>query len=186
MTDTIFALATPPGRGAIAVLRLSGPAVQQTLTALGPTRPKPAQASVCSLAHGRVRLRPALGRRLEPAMQQCHRRTVVDPEGDGVHQLHQHHEQPVSITQSDQREAHRSHRHAEGQQRQCTKPTEEPVLHPEEHILGSVTYTHLTLPTISVVVHLVSAVLHKTTQSTYLSAHMSDIDLHSVYHTSTG
>ncbi|HUH11129.1 MAG TPA: tRNA uridine-5-carboxymethylaminomethyl(34) synthesis GTPase MnmE [Brevundimonas sp.] len=33
--DTIFALATPPGRGAIAILRLSGPGVDAALTALG-------------------------------------------------------------------------------------------------------------------------------------------------------
>jgi len=35
MTDTIFALATPPGRGAIAILRLSGPGTEAALTALG-------------------------------------------------------------------------------------------------------------------------------------------------------
>jgi tRNA modification GTPase len=29
--DTIFALATPPGRGAIAILRLSGPATDAAL-----------------------------------------------------------------------------------------------------------------------------------------------------------
>lgn len=51
MTDTIFALATPPGRGAIAVIRLSGPAVAPTLTALGATRLKPRMASVRDLIH---------------------------------------------------------------------------------------------------------------------------------------
>ncbi len=35
MTDTIFALATPPGRGAIAIIRLSGPGTEQALAALG-------------------------------------------------------------------------------------------------------------------------------------------------------
>jgi len=35
MTDTIFALATPPGRGAIAILLLSGPGTEAALTALG-------------------------------------------------------------------------------------------------------------------------------------------------------
>ena len=60
MTDTIFALATPPGRGAIAVLRLSGPAVEQTLTALGATRLKPRMASVRDLAHDGVRIDQAL------------------------------------------------------------------------------------------------------------------------------
>jgi len=51
MTDTIFALATPPGRGAIAVIRLSGPAVEQTLKALGATGLKPRMAAVRDLAH---------------------------------------------------------------------------------------------------------------------------------------
>ncbi|WP_299173737.1 tRNA uridine-5-carboxymethylaminomethyl(34) synthesis GTPase MnmE [uncultured Brevundimonas sp.] len=60
MTDTIFALATPPGRGAIAVLRLSGPAVEQTLTALGATRLKPRLASVRDLAQDGVRIDQAL------------------------------------------------------------------------------------------------------------------------------
>ncbi|WP_426019503.1 tRNA uridine-5-carboxymethylaminomethyl(34) synthesis GTPase MnmE [Brevundimonas sp. DWR2-3-1b1] len=51
MTDTIFALATPPGRGAIAVIRLSGPAVEPSLTALGATRLKPRMAAVRDLTH---------------------------------------------------------------------------------------------------------------------------------------
>lgn len=51
MIDTIFALATPPGRGAIAVLRLSGPSVEATLTALGANRLKPRMASVRELSH---------------------------------------------------------------------------------------------------------------------------------------
>lgn len=51
MIDTIFALATPPGRGAIAVLRLSGPSVEPALTALGATRLKPRMASVRDLSH---------------------------------------------------------------------------------------------------------------------------------------
>ena len=51
MIDTIFALATPPGRGAIAVLRLSGPSVGATLTALGAIRLKPRMASVRDLSH---------------------------------------------------------------------------------------------------------------------------------------
>lgn len=49
MSDTIFALATPPGRGAIAVLRLSGPATEMTLTALGAGGLTPRLASVRSL-----------------------------------------------------------------------------------------------------------------------------------------
>lgn len=51
MSDTIFALATPPGRGAIAVLRLSGPATETTLTALGAGGLTPRLASVRSLRH---------------------------------------------------------------------------------------------------------------------------------------
>ena len=51
MTDTIFALATPPGRGAIAVLRLSGPQTETALTALGAGGLTPRLASVRSLRH---------------------------------------------------------------------------------------------------------------------------------------
>lgn len=51
MTDTIFALATPPGRGAIAVIRLSGPGVEKALSAMGAGGLKPRQASVRDLAH---------------------------------------------------------------------------------------------------------------------------------------
>lgn len=51
MTDTIFALATPPGRGAIAILRLSGPATETTLTALGAGGLKPRLASLRTLSH---------------------------------------------------------------------------------------------------------------------------------------
>lgn len=51
MIDTIFALATPPGRGAIAVIRLSGPGVETALTALGAIRLKPRMASVRDLSH---------------------------------------------------------------------------------------------------------------------------------------
>lgn len=49
--DTIFALATPPGRGAIAVLRLSGPQTETALTALGAGGLTPRLASVRSLRH---------------------------------------------------------------------------------------------------------------------------------------
>lgn len=51
MSDTIFALATPPGRGAIAVLRLSGSATETALTALGAGGLTPRLASVRSLRH---------------------------------------------------------------------------------------------------------------------------------------
>ncbi|MDP2764819.1 MAG: tRNA uridine-5-carboxymethylaminomethyl(34) synthesis GTPase MnmE [Brevundimonas sp.] len=51
MTDTIFALATPPGRGAIAILRLSGPGTGAALAALGADGLKPRLAALRSLAH---------------------------------------------------------------------------------------------------------------------------------------
>ncbi|WP_332640243.1 tRNA uridine-5-carboxymethylaminomethyl(34) synthesis GTPase MnmE [Brevundimonas sp.] len=49
--DTIFALATPPGRGAIAILRLSGPATEAALAALGAGGLKPRLASLRDLTH---------------------------------------------------------------------------------------------------------------------------------------
>ena len=51
MTDTIFALATPPGRGAIAILRLSGPGTDDALTALGAGGLRPRTASLRDLSH---------------------------------------------------------------------------------------------------------------------------------------
>jgi tRNA modification GTPase len=51
MTDTIFALATPPGRGAIAILRLSGPGTDAALTTLGAGGLKPRMASLRDLSH---------------------------------------------------------------------------------------------------------------------------------------
>lgn len=60
MIDTIFALATPPGRGAIAVLRLSGPGVEAALTALGATLLKPRMASVRDLSHAGEHIDQAL------------------------------------------------------------------------------------------------------------------------------
>lgn len=44
--DTIFALATPPGRGAVAVIRISGPAAREALAALGVPGLNPRQASL--------------------------------------------------------------------------------------------------------------------------------------------
>jgi tRNA modification GTPase len=49
--DTVFALATPPGRGAIAILRLSGPATDATLSALGAADLKPRLATLRTLSH---------------------------------------------------------------------------------------------------------------------------------------
>lgn len=55
MTDTIFALATPPGRGAIAIVRLSGPGTDAALAALGVPGLKARMASLRTLTHaGRV------------------------------------------------------------------------------------------------------------------------------------
>lgn len=55
MTETIFALATPPGRGAIAIVRVSGPDTVSMLGALGGTSLLPRQASLRTLSHkGRV------------------------------------------------------------------------------------------------------------------------------------
>lgn len=51
IADTIFALATPPGRGAIAILRLSGPATDAALAALGAGDLKPRLASLRTLRH---------------------------------------------------------------------------------------------------------------------------------------
>ena len=51
MTDTIFALATPPGRGAIAILRLSGPGTDAALVALGAGGLKARYAALRVLSH---------------------------------------------------------------------------------------------------------------------------------------
>jgi tRNA modification GTPase len=48
--DTIYAFSTAPGRAAIAVLRLSGPAAPGALRALGGKLPKPRRAAVLSFA----------------------------------------------------------------------------------------------------------------------------------------
>lgn len=58
--DTIFALATPPGRGAIAVIRLSGPEVEATLSGLGALNVKPRMASVRNLSHAGAHIDQAL------------------------------------------------------------------------------------------------------------------------------
>lgn len=49
MTDTIFALATAPGRAALAVVRLSGPGAAAALTALAGKLPAPRRASLRKL-----------------------------------------------------------------------------------------------------------------------------------------
>ena len=51
MTDTIFALATPPGRGAVAIIRISGPDTATVLEAIGAGGVKPRLASVRILTH---------------------------------------------------------------------------------------------------------------------------------------
>lgn len=57
---TIFALATPPGRGAIAVIRISGPETDRVLGALGAPNLTPRMASLRTLRHGGVVLDQAL------------------------------------------------------------------------------------------------------------------------------
>ena len=59
-TPTIFALATPPGRGAIAILRLSGPGTDEALSALGAGDLIPRMASLRTLRHGEAVLDQAL------------------------------------------------------------------------------------------------------------------------------
>jgi len=49
--STIFALATPPGRGAIAIIRLSGPGTDAALSALGAGGLKPRFAALRALVH---------------------------------------------------------------------------------------------------------------------------------------
>jgi len=49
--ETIFALATPPGRGAVAIIRISGPGADRTLDALGAGGLKPRHASLRTLRH---------------------------------------------------------------------------------------------------------------------------------------
>ena len=49
MTDTIFALATAPGRGAVAVVRVSGPAASDMLTTLAGSLPPPRLATLRTL-----------------------------------------------------------------------------------------------------------------------------------------
>ena len=49
MTDTLYALATPPGRGAIAVVRLSGPGTADILKGLGASDLEPRRASLRTL-----------------------------------------------------------------------------------------------------------------------------------------
>lgn len=51
MTDTIFALATPSGRGAIAIIRLSGPGTSAALAAMGVASLKPRLASLRTIQH---------------------------------------------------------------------------------------------------------------------------------------
>ena len=56
----IFALATPAGRGAIAIIRLSGAGVSEALTALGASGLKPRMASLRNLTHDGATLDQAL------------------------------------------------------------------------------------------------------------------------------
>ncbi len=60
MTDTIFALATPPGRGAVAIIRLSGPATDAALSALGAGGLQSRLATLRALRHAGAVLDQAL------------------------------------------------------------------------------------------------------------------------------
>ena len=60
--DTIFALATAPGRAAIAVMRLSGPASGAFLASLAGRLPPPRRASLRTL-------RDAFGTPLDDALE---------------------------------------------------------------------------------------------------------------------
>jgi tRNA modification GTPase len=60
MIDTVFALATPPGRGAIAILRLSGPQTDAALAAIGAPDLKARLASLRTLRHAGAVLDQAL------------------------------------------------------------------------------------------------------------------------------
>jgi tRNA modification GTPase len=51
MTDTIFAVATAPGRAAIAVVRISGPRSRETVTALSGWAPARRELRLAQLAH---------------------------------------------------------------------------------------------------------------------------------------
>ncbi len=62
MRDTIYALATAPGRAAIAVVRISGPEADRALHALTDSRPRPRRATLALLR------RPASGDMLDQAL----------------------------------------------------------------------------------------------------------------------
>jgi tRNA modification GTPase len=60
LTDTVFALATPPGRGAVAILRLSGPGTESALSALGAGGLRPRLATLRTLTYAGATLDQAL------------------------------------------------------------------------------------------------------------------------------
>jgi len=60
VTDTVFALATPPGRGAVAILRLSGPGTESALFALGAGGLQPRLATLRTLTYAGETLDQAL------------------------------------------------------------------------------------------------------------------------------
>ncbi len=51
MSDTIYALSTPPGRSGVAVIRVSGPQAWDSLGALTDKNIAPRQAALCALKH---------------------------------------------------------------------------------------------------------------------------------------
>ncbi len=62
LPDTIYALATPPGRGALAIIRVSGPAAHDSLMAFAPGQvlPQPRTASIRRLSHDGRKIDEAL------------------------------------------------------------------------------------------------------------------------------
>ncbi|MDB5453114.1 MAG: tRNA modification GTPase TrmE, partial [Caulobacteraceae bacterium] len=52
MTDTIFALATAPGRAAVAVVRVSGPLSRETVASLSGRAPTRRGMRLAQLRHG--------------------------------------------------------------------------------------------------------------------------------------
>src|SRR4051812_19952268 len=60
MTDTIFALATAPGRAAVAVVRISGPRSRETIAALTGKAPRRRGLRVAHLHHNNEPIDQAL------------------------------------------------------------------------------------------------------------------------------
>jgi tRNA modification GTPase len=81
LTDTVFALATPPGRGAVAILRLSGPGTVSALSALGAGGSQPRLATLRTLTYAGATLDQALVLRFHGPLSYT---------GEDVAELHLH------------------------------------------------------------------------------------------------